>query len=83
MLSNEMQEGRQPIDPRVLGGMSGGAGRSVGGVMGGTTVVNNYYVTNIAGSVVAEKQLTDKVRTQVLQYDARNSGNGLSTRSTR
>jgi TP901 family phage tail tape measure protein len=77
VVSNDMQSGSQHIDPRALGGMSGGSGRSVGGVMGGTSVVNNYYVTNVAGSVTTEKKLADVVRTQVLQYKGRNSTSGL------
>jgi hypothetical protein len=76
MLSNEMQAGTQPIDPRALGGMPGGSGRSVGGVMGGTTTVVNNYIVQVAGSVTSEKKLADVVRTQVLQYKGRNSGNG-------
>ena len=75
-----MRAGRQPIDPRVLTGMRGGAGLTgyASGSGGGATVVNNYYfTTNVAGSVTSEAKLADVVRTQVLQYKNRNSGNGL------
>jgi TP901 family phage tail tape measure protein len=77
VVSNGMQSGSQRIDPRVLGGGSGGSGRSVGAVMGGTTVVNNYFVTNVAGSAIMQQQLEDLMRTMVLQHKGRNSHSGL------
>lgn len=78
VVSNEMQAGSQRADPRILGGMSGGYGHSAGGGAGAGGVVNNYYfTTQVAGSVVTEKKLADVVRTQVLQFEGRNSSNGL------
>lgn len=78
VVSNEMQSGSQGIDPRVLAGVgAGGGARS--GAGGGATVVNNYYfTTNVAGTVVSEKRLSDVARKQYLQYENRNSRNGLS-----
>ena len=60
------------LKPAVLSGTGG-----LGAVSGGGTVVYQYIV-NVAGSVLTEKRLVDVVRTQVLQYNGRNSGNGLS-----
>lgn len=64
------------LQPAIL---AGAPGRDSGSGVGGHTV-NNYYITNVAGSVLTEKRLVDIVRTQVLQFNGRNSVNGLSLR---
>jgi TP901 family phage tail tape measure protein len=89
MLSNDMLTGRAPIDNRVLtnvlavsGGAGGGGSASAlavrpsggSGSTGSPTIIN--LIVN--GSVISENQLLEKFRTKVLQYDLRNSGNGLS-----
>lgn len=78
VVSNDMQAGRQQMDPRVLSGvgarLSGYVGPAGGG--SGATVVNNYYTVNVAGSVLSQMELEKVLRTQVLQYKNRNSGNG-------
>lgn len=60
------------LQPAALAGARSGAG----GAGGGT--VNNYFITQVAGSVLTERKLVDVVRTVVLQYNNRNSVNGLS-----
>lgn len=64
------------IKPAVLAGLnaSGSAGYVPGG---GTRVVNNYYTVNVAGSAITDRKLVDVLRTEVLQYQGRNSSNGL------
>lgn len=53
-------------------GISPGGAR--GGSYGGAGVVHNTYVTvNVAGSVLAERDLRDVLQTQMLQLGARNS----------
>lgn len=80
VVSNNMQAGRQPIDPRVLSGMGrgGSAGYVPGFSQGGTTVVNNYYNANFAGSLMTEDEALRKLRTAQLQWSARNGGTGWS-----
>lgn len=88
VLSNDMLAGRAPIDQRALTGAltvgpgGGGAGGSTSalavrpGGSGGTTInVLNVNVA-VAGNVRADKDLTDTVRTQVLQYFGRNGTAG-------
>jgi TP901 family phage tail tape measure protein len=60
------------LQPAALAGYSGGSGAG-----GGGPVINNYFITQVAGNVLTEKKLVDVVRTQVLQYNGRNSANGL------
>jgi TP901 family phage tail tape measure protein len=63
------------LQPAALAGHGGGAS-------GGAAVVNNYnFITQVAGNVLTEKRLVDLVRTQVLQFNGRNSVNGLSLTS--
>lgn len=61
------------LQPAVLAGASG----SGGAYGGGSVSVMNINVT-VQGNVTSEKRLVDVVRTQVLQFSGRNSGNGLS-----
>jgi hypothetical protein len=59
-----------------LGGTIGGAAAlttAAGTTAGGTTVI-----VNVAGSVLTEQRLQQVVQTATLQYNLRNSGNGLS-----
>jgi hypothetical protein len=91
VVSNDMLAGRAPVDNRVLAGVLavGGGGSGVGGGSnvsalavgapsgGGGTVVYQTIV-NVAGNVTSEKKLVDVVRTQILQYNLRNSNNGLA-----
>lgn len=66
---NSMLQPAALAGPRSSGFGGGGSG-------GGTT--NYYFITNVAGSVLSDKKLTDLVRTTVLQFNGRNSVNGLS-----
>lgn len=63
----------QMLQPAALAGIGG-----PGGSAGGGTVVNNYFITQVAGSVLSDKKLGDVMRTVYLQYNSRNSANGLS-----
>lgn len=90
MLSNAMQDGSQPIDDRVMTdvlatrGGGGGGGSSAGALAVGqgggvgTTVYQTIVNLQVAGSVTAENDLVNTVRTAVLQYQQRNSANGLT-----
>lgn len=80
VVSNNMQAGRQPIDPKILSGAGtrGSAGYVPGFGQGGTTVINNYYNANFAGSLLTEDQALAKLRTAQLQWSGRNGGTGWS-----
>lgn len=56
--------------------LAGSSGRGGGGMMVGQTV-NNFYFT-IHGSVLAERDLLEKIETRVLQVNSRNINNGLA-----
>ena len=63
-------------------GALGAPGLAMGG--GGTTIINNYSVTISAqGSILAERDLRDKVEQQMVRLGARNSTTYPSYQSTR
>jgi TP901 family phage tail tape measure protein len=77
VFSNDMQSGRQPVDPRLLAGVSagGGHGRSGGASAGGApVVVNNITNVNVAGDVTSEDRLLRKLRSTQGQWSRRNGG---------
>lgn len=91
MLSNDMLSGRAPIDNRAMAGVlsassiggGGGGGAGAGSALavraggGGQTIIYQTVV-QVAGSVISENQLLTKLQTKILQYNLRNSNNGLS-----
>lgn len=77
VVSNDMRAGRQPIDPRVLSGMSRGSGLTGSGSGGGgTTIVYNVSQT-VEGSVLGRVELEKLVRELVQQHKNRNSTTGM------
>lgn len=89
VLSADMIAGRAPIDNRALTGVlsaqtgtGSGSGNSralavtAPGSSGSVTVIN--VNVQVAGNVTSERKLADTIRTQILQYNLRNSSNGLS-----
>lgn len=81
VVSEAMQAGRAPIDPRILSGAGSGGGSAgyvPGFAQGGTTVINNYYNANFAGSLITEDEALRKLRTAQLQWSTHNGGSGWS-----
>jgi hypothetical protein len=92
VLSNDMLSGRAPIDNRAMAGVlsatsaagTGGTGSTnasalaVGSATGNGSITVIHVNVKVAGNVTSEKKLVDTIRTQVLQFDLRNSTNGLS-----
>lgn len=80
VVSEAMQAGRAPIDPKILSGAGtrGSAGYVPGFGQGGTTVINNYYNANFAGSLMTEDEALRKLRTAQLQWSTHNGGTGWS-----
>lgn len=64
------------LQPAILAGASSGG--QVQPAPAGPTYI---YKIVVQGSVISEDQLLSKFRSKVLQYDTRNSGNGLALRS--
>ncbi len=90
VLSNAMLSGSAPIDDRVMTGVlaatgGGGGGGSYAGLAagtgggGGNTTINTYvFSPTVQGNVTTSQNLFNDFREWVLQYEQRNSSNGLS-----